>query len=278
MKMPFLKLEGLGNCYIFVEAQKIPKINLKKLAKTISDTSIGIGSDGLIIVDTRKEPHQMTIFNRDGSEAELCGNGLRQAALFIRKCKKSNKKKYALSTKAGEFHAEIKSTEANKAVVKTSLGSPDFSTEAVGLQTSQGLAFDIELVISNREKYLADCVSFGNPHAVIWVNSFDFDWKNAGASLSKHNNFPDSINIHFSRILNSRRFQMMIYERGSGITKACGSGAAASFAVGVMKGKLGKKVVAEMPGGNLKLTWDMDEGLIYQEGPVSIVCAGEYFG
>ncbi len=277
MKLPFIKLEGLGNCYIFAEAQKVSKINHRKLAIAISRISTGIGADGLIIVDTRKEPHRMTIFNRDGSEAELCGNGLRQAALFIRKCNKSNKKKFILKTITGKFQAEIKSIKGNKANVRTSLGSPDFSAEAIGLKASKGLAFDIDLVIGKRKKYPADCVSFGNPHAVIWVNNFDFDWETTGASLSKHPMFSDGTNVHFCRVVNSRRFQMMIYERGSGVTMACGSGAAACFAAGVMKSKLGRNVVAEMPGGNLKLTWDMSESLIYQEGPVSIVCVGEYF-
>ncbi len=277
MKLPFTKLEGLGNCYIFVEARRISKINLKKLARAISDYTTGIGSDGLIIVDTKKEPHLMRIYNRDGSEAEMCGNGLRQAALFIRRNSKSYKKRFDIVNMAGEFKTEMIVVDRQKAVIKTSMGAPDFSTDSVGLKTNQKLGFGVKLKLNSKRNFIADCVSMGNPHAVIWVNSYDFDWETAGAELSKHQKFSDGTNVHFCRIINSKRFQMKIYERGSGVTKACGSGAAAAFAAAVMKSELGKNAVAEMPGGNLKLTWDMSEGQIFQEGPVSIVGTGEYY-
>ena len=277
MKLPFVKLEGLGNCYIFVEAQKLKNVSLPKLARAVSNVSTGIGSDGLIAVNTSREPHYMRIFNKDGSEAEMCGNGVRQAALFVRKMTKTSKKHLRIATCAGEYAAEIKTIKDNKAIIKTSMGTPDFSAKASGVKIADKLAFDVKFPVDDIMIFMADCVNMGNPHAVIWVNNFDFDWETAGMKLSSHRMFADGANIHFCRIVNSRRFEMKIYERGSGVTMACGSGAASCFAAGVIKSRLAKSATAEMPGGKLKLSWDISENTIYQEGPVSIVCRGEYF-
>jgi diaminopimelate epimerase len=116
----------------------------------------------------------------------------------------------------------------------------------------------------------------GNPHAVIWVDNFDFDWIKAASNISGSRLFSNGANVHFCKKVNSRRFQMKIYERGSGVTRACGSGAAACLASGVMRNLINKKAIADMPGGKLGLVWDMDSNAISQEGPVSIICSGEF--
>jgi diaminopimelate epimerase len=276
MKLPFVKLEGLGNCYIFVEARNVRKFALPRLARRISHVATGIGSDGLIVVDTAKEPFAMRIFNKDGSEAELCGNGLRQAALYIKRLKRMRAKKMKLQTVAGEFPAEIISSQDNKAIIKTALAKPAFDAKAVGLKKQNNLTFDISVKTSVGQ-FKVDGVRVGNPHAVVWVNNYDFDWPTAGQEISTSSLFPKGINVHFCRVANSRKFQMKIYERGSGVTEACGSGAAACLAAGVMRSYLYKRAKAEMPGGILKLHWEFKDGLISQEGPASEVCGGEYY-
>ncbi|MCP4583319.1 MAG: diaminopimelate epimerase [candidate division Zixibacteria bacterium] len=275
--MPFVKMEGLGNCYIFVEARRVRKFNLRKLAKSLSDTTRGIGGDGLIVVETGAESFAMRIFNRDGSEAEMCGNGLRQAALFLKRTKIPTRKKFNIVTSAGQFPIEILSSKKEKAIVVATLGSPDFSARAVGLNMKMELAFNVQLLKSQKRKYYGDCVSMGNPHAIIWVDDFDFDWIKAGRNISCSRKFSDGVNVHFCRRLNSKRFEMKIFERGSGVTKACGSGAAACLASGVMRNLIAKKAIADMPGGKLHLAWDLDTNVINQEGPVSIICSGEYY-
>ena len=269
-------MEGLGNCYIFTETRNNISRILPGLARSISNINTGIGADGLIVVDSRREPFSMRIFNSDGSRAELCGNGLRQAALFLKKIRYGNRKKFIIDTKAGQFATEIISTKANTAIVQTTLGAPDFSAKAVGIKSS-GLGLNIKSPVISKNVKKIDCVSIGNPHAVIWVNDFDFDWEHIGQALSTDPYFTNGINVHFCRVISPHRFQMKIYERGSGATLACGSGAAACLAVGVMRNYLHKTATAEMPGGKLKLNWNLADGEISQIGPVSFICDGEYY-
>jgi diaminopimelate epimerase len=278
MNLPFIKLEGLGNNYIFVRSQDITKYSLRKLAISITDVNKGIGADGLIAVDLKKEPFAMRIFNRDGSEAEMCGNGLRQAALFIKRTKFPARKRFRITTSAGDFSAAIVSSSNNQAIVKTSLGSPVFAAKDIGLGGKKDLAFNIPLFKYRGKHIMVDCVSMGNPHAVIAVDNYDFDWPQIGRKISEHNLFANGVNVHFLKVINSKRFQMRIFERGSGVTSACGSGAAACLAVGVIRNILQKKAVAVMPGGNLELFWDISINTISQVGPVKIVCRGEYSG
>lgn len=268
---------GLGNCYLFVETQDVKSLSLKKLAKEASDISKGIGADGLIVVDTAKPPFAMRIFNRDGSQAQMCGNGLRQAALFLKRLRYPARKRFLLAPPAGQFEAEIVSLKGNHALIKTALGTPDFLAKTIGLRQRDGLAFGIKMK-HGHQKVIADCVSMGNPHAVIFVDNFKFDWQDTGRYISCQRLFRDGVNVQFLKIINSRRFEMRTYERGTGVTKACGSGAAACLAVGVMRGLLHKKAIAVMPGGSLKLTWDFTTGMINQTGPADIICRGVFYG
>jgi len=276
MNLPFIKMEGLGNCYIFADARNVKKNSLPRLAISLSNIATGIGADGLIVLDTDREPFAMRIFNRDGSEAELCGNGLRQAALFLRQVKYGKRKTFVIMTAAGDYWTEIMSVKGNKAIVKAALGSPDFKARSVGLKNNTEVAFNIRLLRAQKRLFTADCVRLGNPHAVIWVRDFDFDWRTIGQTVSRHSMFKGGINVHFCKVINSRRFQMKIYERGSGETRACGSGAGACLAAGVMRNYLAKNAVAEMPGGRLGLNWDIDTNTIVQQGPVSVICSGDY--
>ena len=275
--LPFFKMGSLGNCYIFIEAKNVEKYSLKKLAKEVSDTSMGIGADGLIIVDTAKPPFKMRILNRDGSPAEMCGNGIRQAALFLKSLRYPSRKKFLLVLPAGKFEAEVVSVKGSHAKIRTALGPPNFSAKAVGLINHDGLAFGIKMKYGQR-KILADCVSIGNPHAIISVNNFDFDWQGAGYYICHCSLFPDGVNVHFLKAINHKCFEMRTYERGTGVTKACGSGAAACLAVGVIRGLLHRKAVAVTEGGKLELDWDFTTGMIGQTGPADIICKGVFLG
>ena len=278
MTLPYVKMQGLGNSYIFIEAQRVKKYSLGKLAIAVSDANEGIGADGLIVVDTSKEPFAMRIFNRNGSEAEMCGNGLRQAALFLKKSRFPNRKRFVISTTAGVFLTRVITSQGSRAKVETSLGSPVFSAKEVGLKSKEDIAFDVPVLEYGDKKITMDCVSIGNPHAVVLVASHDSDWSRLGREISEHRMFSDGINVNFMKVINSRRFEVKTFERGSGVTAACGSGAAACLAVGVMRNILQKKAVAVATGGNLELSWDISTNTISQLGPASIICYGEYYG
>lgn len=276
IKLPFVKMEGLGNSYIFVQAARLRNFNLSETARQISDQANGIGADGMIILDVRKSPYRMRIFNRDGSEAQMCGNGIRQAAFFLKKYFLPKQNKFDITTKAGVFPTEVLSSQYNQSQVRASIGAPNFTRPAVGLPGVRKLAFGMKLRYGAKE-YLADCVNVGNPHAVIKVKNFDFPWAEIGEALSNHKMFKDGINVHFLKVDKPSQYNMRIFERGAGTTLACGSGAASCLVVGVMRGWLHTKATAVMPGGKLQLHWDLDSGRIIQTGPANIVCEGEYF-
>jgi diaminopimelate epimerase len=277
MKIPFIKLEGLGNSYVFIQTGKIAGNRLKKMAVIIADPKRGIGSDGLILMDIRRESFRMRIFNKDGSEAEMCGNGLRQAALYLNRLRFPRRKSFAIKTLAGNFEARIVSSRGNEAIVETSLGAPDFSSAAVGLKIKKGLAFDVPLIVHGGKRVKGDAVSMGNPHVVIFVKEYNFGWAEIGRKISESSRFAGGTNVHFIKVIGSGRFEMKTYERGSGVTAACGSGAAACLAAGVMRNLLNKKAVAVMSGGKLRLFWNLSSNMIYQLGPVRVVCRGEFF-
>ncbi|NLI15061.1 MAG: diaminopimelate epimerase [candidate division Zixibacteria bacterium] len=276
IKLPFVKMEGLSNSYIFVQADRVRKYNLPKIARHISSRDYGIGADGLITIAPDKSPFLIRIFNRDGSEAQMCGNGIRQAALYLKKYHFKNRTKFDIATGAGVFSTEILFSQNNQSRVLASIGAPDFTRDAVGLRGVRKLAFGIKLNYRGQE-FIADCVSVGNPHAVIKVDNFDFPWVEIGRAFSNHKMFKDGVNVHFLKIDKPSRYAMRIFERGSGTTLGCGSGAAACLVVGVMRGWLNTKATAEMPGGNLQLHWDFDSGQIVQTGPANIICEGEYY-
>lgn len=273
-KLPFAKLEGLGNCYVFIEKKWLSRINLVSLAREISLVTIGIGADGLIVVEPGTEISSIRIFNRDGTEAEMCGNGLRQAALYLKAFGFSRGKSHTVVTPAGEFETTITNFHGCAAEVKTEMGKPDFSCTAVGLSGGAAPAFSVSFTVAGK-RFEADCVSFGNPHAVVFVKRFDFDWIEAGHVISTSPRFRRGANVHFVQIVNRSAFKMRIFERGSGPTAACGSGAAASLAVGVMRNFLNKKATAIMPGGKLRLEWDLSNENVLQVGQARIICTGE---
>lgn len=276
IKLPFVKMEGLGNSYIFVQAARLPNSDLSKTARQISDQANGIGADGMIVLDVRKSPYPMRIFNRDGSEAQMCGNGIRQAAFYLKKYCFKNQNKFSIATGAGIFPVEVLSTKNNRSQVRALLGAPNFTRQAIGLPGVRKLAFGIKLKYGAKE-FIADCVSVGNPHAVITVNNFDFPWPEIGESFSANGMFKEGINVHFMRVDKQSQYSMRIFERGAGTTLACGSGAAACLAIGVMRGLLKTRATAVMPGGKLQLHWDFDSGRIIQTGPANIICEGECY-
>lgn len=199
IKLPFVKMEGLGNSYIFVQAARLRNFNLSDIARQISDQSTGIGADGIIVLDVRKSPYRMRIFNRDGSEAQMCGNGIRQAAFFLKKYHFKNQSKFDITTEAGIFPAEVISSKNIQSTVRASIGAPNFTRAAIGLPGVRKLAFGIKLKVDHRE-ITADCVSVGNPHAVIKVNNFDFPWAEIGEAIGNHKMFKEGINVHFLKI------------------------------------------------------------------------------
>jgi diaminopimelate epimerase len=278
MKIPFIKIQNAGNDYIYVEKKYISRLKMRipSLARHISDRNRGVGSDGLIILEAiGRESTFMRIYNSDGSEAELCGNGLRGVALFLMRALKMRARKFTVSTRWNDYRAKTVSFSGDAAVIEISLGGPSFDARAIGYLKDEGICMGIPVSVGGRERDLY-CVAMPNPFAVIFVDNFDFDWQKEGSGIENSPMFRKRINVMFTKIDSRRRLTVMPWERGSGATLSCGSGAAAAVAVSGLLGYTGGKVSVIMPGGTLKTSWNIEENEIYQEGPSRIAFTGSF--
>jgi len=278
MEIPFIKIQNAGNDYVYIEKKSIShlKTNVPSFARHISDRNGGVGSDGLIVLEAlSKDSAFMRIYNSDGSEAELCGNGLRGVALFLKRALKSRARKFTVSTRWNDYRVEVVNLSGDAAVIQVSLDGPLFDARAIGYLKNESICMGVPISIGERRRDLY-CVAMPNPFAIIFVDNFDFDWQKEGWAIENSPMFKNRINVMFTRIDSRRRLTVMSWERGSGATLACGSGAAAAVAVSGLLGYTSGKVSVIMPGGTLKTSWNIEENEIYQEGPSRIVFAGSY--
>ncbi len=276
MDIPFIKIEGLGNDYIFVDDSVFRgrKMRFPSLARAISHRRFGVGSDGLIIVKKiDSKSASMTIYNSDGSQAEFCGNGLRGTALYIKSVYKAKGNEFSVSTKWREYRTNIVKTYGNSAMIRASLGAPSFDSKDVGFNGPNCLGVEVTPAGIPRQLY---CVAMPNPHAVIFVDDFDFSWQNEGMILEKSKLFKNGINVMFARVDSPKRISLMPWERGSGPTMACGSGAAGATVISNLLEMTKGPVTVQMPGGTLLTRWDIAENQVYQAGPARIAFSGTY--
>ncbi len=278
MEIPFIKIQNAGNDYVYIEKKTVSrlKMNISSLARRISDRNRGVGSDGLIIIDTLDTNLAfMRIYNSDGSEAEFCGNGLRGVALFLKRALKSRARKFVVSTRWNDYRMEVVNLSGDAAVIRASLSGPLFDARAIGYSKDESICMGVPISVGERRRDLY-CVAMPNPFAIIFVDNFDFDWQKEGWAIENSPMFKNRINVMFTRIDSRKRLTVMPWERGSGATLACGSGAAAAVAVSGLLGYTNGKVSVIMPGGILKTSWNIEENEIYQEGTSRIVFTGLY--
>jgi diaminopimelate epimerase len=278
VQLPFIKIEGLGNDYIYVDRQSLPhnKPGLPALTRLICDRHRGVGADGLIVMEkTDPASALMAIYNCDGSRAEFCGNGLRGTALYLESVSRAKNKKYAISTRWCDYEVEIIKLHGNKATVRATLGGPSFAAEDIGYRGKEKTCLGITVDIEGRPRSIY-CVAMPNPHAVIFVDNFEFDWQKAGKTLEKSRVFKRGINVMFAKVNSRSRLIVKPWERGAGATMACGSVAAAATVVSCLLEYTGGNVTSVMPGGSLNTRWNIAENKVYQEGPTRIVFAGSY--
>jgi diaminopimelate epimerase len=278
MPIPFLKIEGLGNDYIYVDSGSLrrSKSNLPALARAISDRRRGVGSDGLIvIVKSGPGVASMLIYNRDGSEAKFCGNGLRGVALFLKAVYGARGRKFVVDTRWNEYSIELVKSVKGVATVKASLGSPSFDCRRVGLVGEYVNCLGIRIPVAGGERIL-NCVALPNPHAIIFVDNFDFDWQKEGMEIEKNPIFRDGVNVMFTRVDSPRRITVTPWERGSGATAACGSGAAAATVISHLLKRTESQVTIRLPGGTLVTRYDIAANQIFQTGPTRIAFSGFY--
>ena len=275
--MKITKMQGLGNDYIYINCLEETVADPAALSRRISDRHFGVGSDGLVmILPCEEADFRMRMFNADGSEAEMCGNAARCVGKYIYERGLSDRQEIRLMTGAGI--RLLKLTEENGKVrrVRVDMGKPvlDASGIPVSAQDSPVIGLPVEVY---GQTYRLTCVSMGNPHAVVFVEDADrFDVHGIGAVLEKHPLFPARTNVEFATVKDREHLRMRVWERGSGETMACGTGACATLAAAVLNGLCERKAILELNGGPLLVEWDPETGHIWQEGPAEFVFDGVY--
>jgi len=279
MKILFSKMEGLGNDFIIIEnINDSIKTPYPTLAKKICDRHFGIGGDGLIVIaKSETSDIKFSIFNQDGSEPEMCGNGIRCFAKYLYDKKIVSKKKFTIETRAGEIIPEIFLTEKGDAAkIKVNMGKPILQPDKIVFNTDKKIALS-ETIKTSEGDITLTAVSMGNPHAIIFCdNHEDNIIKKIGPVVEKHPLFPNGTNVEFVKIVSKNRLQVRVWERGVGETLACGTGACAALVASYLNNKTENKATVRLPGGELLVEWKQKDNCLYKTGPAALIFEGVY--
>lgn len=274
--MKFTKMHGIGNDYVYVDCFKEVVNDPVNLAKRMSDRHFGVGSDGLILImPSKKADAGMRIFNADGSEAQMCGNGIRCVAKYVYDYGITSKKAVTIETLAGIKEIELTVAGGKAVEARVNMGKPILARRQIPMVGEGAEVINETMPIKDRE-FKITCVSMGNPHCVIFVDEVDrINVARFGPVIESHHLFPERINVHFVQCFDKERVKMKTWERGSGETLACGTGAAAVCVAGALTKRTDRRILAHLPGGDLRLEWAQD-GNVYMTGPATEVFKGEW--
>ncbi|MDO4468883.1 MAG: diaminopimelate epimerase [Bacillota bacterium] len=274
--MKFTKMQGIGNDYVYVNCFQEQIENPSEVSRRISDRHFGIGSDGLILIKpSKRADFEMEMYNADGSQGAMCGNGMRCVGKYVYDYGLTDKTQVSVDTKSGIKYLDL--TVENKRVkqVRVNMGAPVLETKAIPM------IYEGEKVISQplnvgEDIYEITAVSMGNPHAVVYMEDVkNLPLEEIGPKFEKHAAFPESVNTEFVRVINRNTVEMRVWERGSGETLACGTGACAVAVASILNGYTEDEVTVRLLGGDLKIFWDRAENLVYMTGPAEVVFEGE---
>ena len=274
----FTKMHGLGNDYVYIDAinQKIE--NESSLAKFVSNRHFGIGSDGLILIcKSDIADFQMRMFNSDGSEAEMCGNGIRCVGKFVYDKGLTDKTTVKIETLAGIKTLVLNTKDRKVETARVDMGEPILEAEKIPVISKEQPVKNLELEVENK-KFKFTCVSMGNPHAITIVeNTKEFNVERYGKILEVDKAFPKKANIEFVQIIDKENIKMRVWERGAGETLACGTGACATAVACNLNGLTDRKVNIELLGGTLNIEWNEKDNHVYMTGPAVTVFDGELY-
>lgn len=283
--MRFTKMHGIGNDYVYVDCVHNPvPADPGTLSRVISDRHFGVGSDGLILIcKSEKADARMRMFNADGSESEMCGNGLRCVAKYVYDHGIARKPKLAIETGRGVLTVDLEVKNDLVARATVNMGEPILKSADIPTQLPGDPPVNQPLT-ADGTTFTVTCVSMGNPHVVVYVEDSWFGKPDPdpvvrfGPIIEHHAAFPRRINVHFVKVHSPSEVTMRTWERGSGITLACGTGACAVCVAGVLTGRTGRRLLAHLPGGDLELHWSEVDNCVYKTGPATEVFTGEWPG
>ena len=275
--LQFTKMHGLGNDYVYMDAinQKIE--NRSELAKFVSDRHFGIGSDGLILIcPSEKADFRMQMFNQDGSEAEMCGNGIRCVGKFVYDKGLTKKETITVETLAGIKTLVMTAKNGKIETARVDMGEPILEPEKIPVISNENPVKNLKLEVEDKD-FTFTCVSMGNPHAVTFIKEDvnKFDICKYGAKLEVNKAFPKKANIEFINVIDDKTLKMRVWERGAGETLACGTGACAVTVAAILNGYTKRAVTVHLLGGDLKIEWNKNDNHVYMTGPATTVFEGK---
>lgn len=274
--MKFTKMQGLGNDYVYVNCMEQMVEDAVETARRVSDRHFGIGSDGLILIcPSDKADFEMRMYNADGSRGEMCGNGIRCVGKYVYDYGLTDKTSLSVETLGGIKHLFLEVEGGKVSLVKVDMGPAILEPEKIPVTAEGSRVVDEPLCVDGKT-FRMTCVSMGNPHAVIYVDDVQgMDLEKTGPSFENHERFPNRINTEFAHVLDRNTVEMRVWERGSGETLACGTGACAVAVASILNGYTEDQVTVRLLGGDLKIEWDRETNKVYMTGPAEVVFDGE---
>lgn len=274
--MKFTKMQGIGNDYVYVNCFTEKVENPSQVAVRVSDRHFGIGSDGLILIKPSDvADFEMEMYNADGSQGAMCGNGIRCVAKYVYDYHLTDKTSISVNTKSGIKYLDLTVENGKVKEVKVNMGAPVLKTAEIPMIYSKEQVIAQPLNI-NQNLYEVTAVSMGNPHVIVYMNDVkNLKIEEVGPYFEKSSVFPESVNTEFVRVIDRNTVEMRVWERGSGETLACGTGACAVAVACVLNGYTEEQVTVKLLGGDLKIFWDWEANLVYMTGPAEVVFDGE---
>ena len=275
--MRFTKMHGIGNDYIYVNCFEEIVRDPERMAIVMSKAHYGVGSDGLILIEpSDTADFGMRIFNADGSEGDMCGNGIRCVGKYVYERGLTDKTELTIATKAGLRQMWLTAEDGKVTRVRADMGTPELNPKLIPVDLPGEIVLRHRLQIMGQTWFIT-CVNMGNPHAVLFVRDPEvIDLPTIGPMIEHHPLFPRRTNVEFVRVIDRGVLQMRVWERGRGETLACGTGACAALVAGVLCGNCDRRVQVKLAGGNLDVFWNADDNHVYQTGPAAFVFDGDW--
>ena len=274
--MKFVKMEGCGNDYVYVNGIKENVENKPDTVRRLSDRHFGIGGDGVIFINASENADfEMEMYNADGSRSEMCGNGIRCVGKFVYDFGLTDKTEIAVES-AGEIkYLTLYTKDGKVEKVRVDMGAPELTSKNVPVAFPGEQMIDEEFTVDG-VVYRGTAVSMGNPHVVVFVDDVDsLDLEKIGPSFEHHELFPNRVNTEFVTVEDDKNVRMRVWERGTGETLACGTGCCATAVACVLNGKTGEEVTVKVLGGEIQIHWDREKNTVFMTGPATTVFQGE---
>lgn len=274
--MKFTKMQGLGNDYVYVNCFQETIPNPPETARKISNRNFGVGSDGLIMINPSKTADfEMEMYNADGSRSEMCGNGIRCVGKYVYDYGLTDRTNISVETLAGIKYLDLTVEDGKVKLVKVDMGSPVLEPEKIPVVADKETVVNEPIEVNGIE-YRMTCVSMGNPHAVVYIDDVKgLEIEKIGPAFEHHDRFPRRVNTEFVKVIDRNTVEMRVWERGSGETMACGTGACAVAVASILNGLTEDKVTVKLLGGDLEIVWNREENKVYMTGPAEISFEGE---